>query len=356
MSINQNNNLRENFYMNLALEQANHNLGQTRTNPSVGCVIVNDDTVISAGCTQRNGRPHAEFEAINKIKGKSKNLHLYVTLEPCSHYGITPPCTNLIYKKKIKKVFFSINDPDKRSYKKSVTFFKKRKIKVKTGILSSKVNDFYRSYINFKTNNLPYVSAKIAVSDDYYTVNNKNKWITNKYSRGRVHLLRSKHDCILTSGRTIKIDNPNLNCRINGLEKNSPTRVIINKNLDISIKSKIVQTSNLYTTIIFFNKRNKKKIRQLKKLKIKLIHQSLNKNGDFDLIKILKTLKFFGYSRIFVESGQNLITKFLSKKLVNILYVFKSQFKLGRNGRNNFKKSINLYIKKKSHVKKVNLL
>ena len=106
MSINQNNNLRENFYMNLALEQANHNLGQTRTNPSVGCVIVNDDTVISAGCTQRNGRPHAEFEAINKIKEKSKNLHLYVTLEPCSHYGITPPCTNLIYKKKIKKVFF----------------------------------------------------------------------------------------------------------------------------------------------------------------------------------------------------------------------------------------------------------
>ena len=342
--------------MNLALQQANFNLGQTKTNPSVGCVIVNDDTVISAGFTQRNGRPHAEFNAIKKIKKKSKNLHLYVTLEPCSHQGFTPPCTSLIYKNRIKKVFFSIKDPDLRSYNRSTPFFKKRNIKVKTGILSSKINDFYKSYINFKTNNLPYISAKIAISEDYYTVNNKNKWITNKYSRGRVHLLRSKHDCILTSGRTIKIDNPYLNCRINGLEKNSPTRVILDKNFDIPIKSNIVKTSNLYPTVIFFNKTNNKKLSHLKKLKIKLIYQSLNENGDFDLVTILKKLKFLGYSRIFVESGQNLITKFLSEKLVNTLYIFKSQIKLGRNGRNNFKKSIKLCKKKKSHVEKVNLL
>ena len=112
MFISQNKNNNHSFFMRLALDQAHRNLGNTKTNPSVGCVITKNNSVISVGCTSINGRPHAEANAINFSKNNLKNSNLYVTLEPCSHYGKTSPCTSTIIKSKIKKVFFSITDPD----------------------------------------------------------------------------------------------------------------------------------------------------------------------------------------------------------------------------------------------------
>ena len=130
--------------MNLALEQAKKMLGNTKENPSVGCVITKNNQVVGAGTTGFNGRPHAEYNALKL--NKLKKCNLYVTLEPCTHYGKTPPCVNNIKKNKIKKVFFAIYDPDLRTYKKSHVYFKKNEIKVKTKILHKKINEFYKSY------------------------------------------------------------------------------------------------------------------------------------------------------------------------------------------------------------------
>ena len=336
--------------------QAQRNLGNTRENPAVGCVIVKNDCIISAGCTGINGRPHAEKNAITNSKNNIKNSNLYVTLEPCSHYGKTPPCVKTIIRSRIKKVFFSLKDPDRRSYNKSTKELKKNKIAVQNGILSSDIKNFYKSYFKYKKNILPFVTAKMAISKDFYTSNKKRKWITNKFSRGRVHLMRSNHDCILTSVNTIIMDNPRLTCRIRGLEDHSPSRIILDKKLKIPIRSNIVKSVNKYRTVIFFNKINQKKIRVLKNLKIKLIKTPLSENGNFDLKNILMKVKILGFSRVFLESGLNLTTNFLNKGLVDDFQLFISSKNLGKNGNNSFRRNMKLFFKNRKFTnEKVNL-
>lgn len=342
--------------MNLALMQAHKNLGDTKENPSVGCIITRKNSVISVGNTCRNGRPHAEHNAISLSKSQLKNSELYVTLEPCSHYGKTPPCTKLIIKSGIKKVFFSINDPDLRSKNKCIRLLKNRKITVIKGIYSKKINFFYRSYIKSKVNVLPFVTCKLAVSKDFYMINKKNKWITNEFSRSRVHLMRASHDCIITSCKTILKDNSQLTCRINGLEQRTPSRVILDNNLKISLNSKILRNAKNYDTIIFYNKFDIKKIKLLKKMKVRTFKIPLDLNNNLDLRKALIKIKKLGFYRVFLESGEKLAFNFLNNNLVDDLKLFISNKKIGLNGMNNVKKRLNLLLKGKKFTKeKVNL-
>ena len=155
--------------MRLALMEAHKALGNTKTIPAVGCVIVKNDCGISAACTSKNGRPHAENNAIKLCNKNIRNAKIYVTLEPCSHYGKTPPCVTAIIKSKIKRIYFSIKDPDPRSFGKSSIQFKRRNILVKSGIYSKEIKNFYRSYLKSKKSNLPFVTSKLAISRDYYT-------------------------------------------------------------------------------------------------------------------------------------------------------------------------------------------
>ena len=342
--------------MKLALTQAQKNLGNTKENPSVGCVIVKNDCIASAGCTSINGRPHAERNAIVYSKNDIKNSDLYVTLEPCSHHGKTLPCVDTIMNSKIKRVFFSLKDPDTRSHNKSTRLLKKNKINVQKDILVSDIKNFYKSYFKYKGNILPYVTAKMAISKDFYTNSKKKRWITNKFSRGRVHLMRSNYDCILTSVNTIIIDNPRFTCRIHGLEDNSPSRIILDKRLKIHITSNIVRSANKHRTIIFFNKIDQKKIKVLKNLKIELVKIPLSEDGNFDLKYILMKVKILGFSRIFLESGLNLTTNFLNKGLVDDFQLFISSKNLGKNGNNSFKKNMKLFFKNRKFTnEKVNL-
>ena len=344
------------YFMTLALMQANKVLGKTRTNPAVGCVIVKNNSLISAASTSFNGRPHAESNALKKIKKKDKKVSLYSTLEPCSHYGKTSPCVNKIINKKIKKVFFSIKDPDIRTYNKSLTILKKNKISTFTNIISSEVNNFYRSYIKFKTKKLPFVTCKLAASKDYYLNNRKNKNITNHFSRSRAHLLRYNHDCILSSSSTVIDDNPRFTCRIPGLKKRSPARIILDSGLNIPINYNIIQLAKKYRTIIFYNKIKKKKIKILKKMNIKLLREPLCSDENFDLKKILLKVKRLGFSRILLESGLKLSSNFFKYKLVDDFYLFISNKNVNRHGKNNIKKLLKSYVKNKKHVDiKVNL-
>ena len=355
MSIKQNKKSKHSFFMSLALLQAYKCLGNTKENPAVGCVIVKEGSIISAGFTGKSGRPHAEFNAINNSNKNIKNSDLYVTLEPCSHYGKTPPCVNNIIKSKIKRVYFSVKDPDVRTYNKSKNRLKKSKIDVKDGFLLSETKNFYKSYFKFKNSEVPFVTGKIAISKDYYTINRKKRWITNQFSRGRVHFMRSIHDCILTGINTVIKDNPDLTCRIPGLENNSPTRIILDKNLKIPMSSNILKNSNRYQTIIFYNKSNNK-IDNLKKLRIKVIKSPLDSFGNFDLKKVLLKIKKLGFSRIFLESGIKLTYNFLSEKLIDDFKLFISDRKIGSNGRASFKKCMNVYLNNKKFInEKVNL-
>ena len=161
--------INHNHYLELAFHLAEKNLGQTKLNPSVGTVIVKNGAVISSGVTSFKGRPHSEFNALHNLKNCS-GASLYTTLEPCTHYGKTPPCTNQIIKSKIKRVIYSSNDIDKRTSKKAYSLLKSKKINVKKGILISESKKFYKKYFQQKVDKKPFVAAKIACSNDFFVI------------------------------------------------------------------------------------------------------------------------------------------------------------------------------------------
>ncbi len=323
------------YFSNLAFNIAETNLGKTKTNPSVGCVIVKDGSVISSGVTSLNGRPHAEFNALSK-KLNFKGSTLYVTLEPCSHYGLTPPCINIIKNKKIKDVYYCYDDPDLRSHRKAKGKLSINNIKIKK--IKLKKNDFYRSYFLNKKNKKPLIDAKFAVSKDYYSINKKSKWITNERSRKIVHLLRSRYDTIISTSKSINKDNSLLNCRINGLDNNKPDVIIIDRNLILKKKLKILKF-NHRKIYILTSSNNMKKISYFKKNKIKIIKvPKLTTRDDFN--SVFEILFQIGKRRILVESGLIFLTKLIKFKIINDLFLFKSNNKLNSSGSNNISSGI----------------
>lgn len=321
-----------NFYLDLAFQLAEKNLGKTGLNPSVGSVVVKNDTVISSAVTSINGRPHSEFNALNSINN-ADGASLYITLEPCTHYGETPPCTNLIIKKKIKNVFYSFEDPDKRTFRKAKKILNKRNIKVNL-VKTKKYKNFYKSYFINKKKNIPYVSAKIAISKDHFYITKNKQWITNDRSRKIVHLLRSKHDSIISTSKSINFDNSLLNCRIEGLNNYKPDLFIVDINLRLKKKLLLNNLIKKRNTYLITTKNHKKKILTYKKLgyKIILINSLKNKKDFFLLYKKIYKL---GYSRIFVETGLTFLKTLIENKALNDLYICKSGIKLGKNGKNN---------------------
>ena len=317
-------------YMSLALSLASARHGLTGENPSVGCVIVKNDEIISIGQTGYNGAPHAEFNAIKNSNENLEGAKMYVTLEPCSHYGKTPPCTNIIIKSRIKEVVYAVEDVDKKVKGKSFKILKSKDIIVKKGLLKRDVSNFYSPYFFNRKNKLPFVTGKIATSKNNVIYSEKIKRITDKYSDKFTHFLRYKNDSIMISYKTLNKDNPKLNCRLEGLKKFSPKRIILDNNLNTKINSYIFKTADKTNTIIFYNKANKQKITLFKKKGIHLIKSNLTKIKHFDLKLVLKKLYKIGIRNILVEGGNDLSSSFLKNKLFNEFYLFKSPKSLSK--------------------------
>ena len=318
-------------FLDLAYQLAEKNLGKTGLNPSVGAVVVKNDSVISSGITSIKGRPHAEFNALCKIKNCS-GATLFTSLEPCVHYGKTPPCTEIISKKKIKKVYFGSFDPDIRSYKKAKSILEKKGIEVKK--IKSNYKNFYRSYFINKKFQIPFISAKIAISNDFFSINKKKKWITNETSRKIVHLLRSRNDCILSTSKTINLDNSLLNCRIDGFDKFKPDLFIIDLNLRLKKNLLLNKIINKRKTYIITKKSNLKKVSIYKKKGYKFVFiNTLKEKKDF--ILLYKKIYKLGYSRVLLETGLIFLSTIVKNKLINSLYLFKNNRNLKKIGKNN---------------------
>ena len=321
-----------NHFLDLAFYLAEKNIGHTGKNPSVGCVVVKNGSVISSGVTSKKGRPHSEFNALNNLKNCT-GASLYTTLEPCTHIGKTPPCVDIIIKKKIKNVFYAFEDPDIRTFKKAKKILKINGINSKL-IKSKKFNDFYKSYFYNKKTLKPYVTGKIAISKDYQTINKKKRWITNNTSRKIAHLFRNKHDCIMSTSKSINYDNALLNCRIDGLNNNKPDLFIIDLNLRIKENLSLNNLLKKRKTYLITLKKNFKKIFKYKKLGYKFILiNSLESKQDFS--KLFKRIYKIGYTRLLVESGLTFLNCLIKNKMMNELYIFRSNNILGKNGKNN---------------------
>ena len=317
-------------YMSLALNLARARHGLTGNNPSVGCVIIKNDQIISIGQTGFNGRPHAEYNAIKNSNESLKDSTMYVTLEPCNHYGQSPPCTNEIIKNKISKIFYSVEDVDKKVKGKSFKILNSKNITVKKGLLNEEINFFYKPYFFNRKNKTPYVTGKIAISKNNLIYSKGAKKITDVHSDKLTHFLRYKNDSLMITCKTLNEDNPRLDCRLDGLQKFSPKRIILDKNLEMNTGSYIFRTANKDNTVIFYKKANKSKVLLFKKKGIQLIKSSLLKNGNFDILLILKKVYSLGCRNLLVEGGNDLSKSFIKKKLFNQFYLFKSKKSLSK--------------------------
>ena len=340
-------------YMKLALKLASERVGLTGTNPSVGCVIVKDNEVISVGQTSFSGRPHAEYNAIvNADRKKIKGSTMYVSLEPCTHFGKTNPCTDIIIKSKIRKLYYAIDDVDFRTSKKAKKKLNNGNVVVVRNFLKHEAKKIYYSYFFNKMNKYPYVTGKIASSKDNFSTH-KDKQITNVHSQRVSHLLRFKNQGILITSKTCNLDNPSLNCRLNGLEKFSPIKFILDKDLKINLKSNVVKNSKNEKTYIFYNTELASKKMFLRKSGVSLIKIDLGPDNNMLISNILRYIKNIGIYYLLIEGGSTLTKDFLDKSIFNEFYLFKSNSKLLKKGKNNIRSiisNLNFYFKNKKKL------
>lgn len=331
-------------FINLALNLSLKNIGATSENPCVGCVIVKDSIILATGITSISGRPHAEINAINKIPDKNilKNCTLYVTLEPCSHFGKTSPCVDEIIKYQFKRVVISSIDPDSRVNGNGIKKLQEAGIEVVVGVCQEKMQEINRGFFWAKKFGLPFVTMKIASSFDgkIATKTNESKWITCQKSREFAHNLRSKNQAILIGGNSIKQDNPLLTTRLEGLENLSPIPIIISKNINFSFNEKIFTENKSPQKIIITTQNNFNKNQNLQKwLKQNSGHQAIyiedlsDKNHNFINLKLaLQELVKLNINSVLVEGGGQIFSNFLRQNLVDELIWIKSPIIIGNDG------------------------
>jgi len=338
------------YIAKLVLNLSRLHAGLTGLNPSVGCIVTSNKKIISYGITGINGRPHAEKDALEKVKQLKIRKNLYVSLEPCHHKGKNPPCTAIISKSNVKKIFYFSKDLNPLVNQKGLIFLKQNKIKVK--YFKNKKFDLISKFHNqyYQRKNLV-VTGKVAVTKKNFTKNIVHKYISNIYSRKLTHLLRANHQALLVGVNTINDDNPYLNCRIRGLKELSPAVFIIDPKLRIKTNSNVLKSS--VKVFIIYTKKNKFKIDQLTKKKIKLIELPTIKKNFFDIKSLVKIIGFLGYKNILVEGGNNLLNQFFKNNLFNNFFFFKSNENRYKN--NFFKFDSKKLISMKKINKPINL-
>lgn len=311
-------------YMKRAIELAKKGTGYTNPNPLVGCVVVKDDRIISEGYHERYGEYHAERNALLRCTEDTEGAELYVTLEPCCHHGKTPPCTDIIIEKKIKKVYVGSDDPNPLVDGGGNAILRKNGIEVVTGNLKEecdKLNDIFFYYIK---NKIPYVAMKYAMTLDgkiaAYT--GDSKWVTNEASRNHVQELRKRYAGIMVGIGTVLADDPMLNCRI--VKGADPIRIICDTKLRIKEECNIIKTAREIPTIIACGTNadsSKKKF--LEENGIDVIQVSVMENGHISLQELLEYLgKEKKIDSILLEGGGTLNASAIEQGIINKVYAY----------------------------------
>ena len=300
-------------YMKRAIELAKKGIGYTNPNPIVGCVVVKNDEIISEGYHEKIGGFHAERNALTNCKEDTTGAELYVTLEPCCHYGKTPPCTEIIIEKNIKKVYVGSMDPNKLVAGKGVKILEENGIEVECGVLKDECDKLNEVFFHYITNKTPYVVMKYAMTMDGKIAceNGDSKWVTGEKARETVQNMRKKYMGIMVGINTVLEDNPMLNCRIE--ENVNPIRIICDSNLKIPFESNIVNTANkIQTIVVCTNKADKDKQRWLENKGIEVIRQKVK--GRVVLSDLMKMLGEKGIDSILLEGGGTLNAQALKRK------------------------------------------
>ncbi|HPT71769.1 MAG TPA: bifunctional diaminohydroxyphosphoribosylaminopyrimidine deaminase/5-amino-6-(5-phosphoribosylamino)uracil reductase RibD [Candidatus Cloacimonadota bacterium] len=311
-------------YFKLAYELAEKGRGRTSPNPFVGAVLVRDGKVIGKGYTQPYGKDHAEVQAVKAAKSQCMGADLYVTLEPCSHYGNTPPCADMIIEQGIKSVYIGIEDPNPIVSGRGINKLQDAGIEVTSGIWKDKIFKQLEAYITYITEKRPYVFIKNAVTLDGKIADKtgNSRWISGEESRLFVHQLRQEADAVITGIGTVLADDPMLNVRLPEAYK-QPLRVVLDHDLQISLHSNLVKTAKEFQTLIFKAEGydNPSKEEKLQKAGVKVEAVSAY-SRELDLHQVLNILYGMKKMQVMVEAGTELSSSFQKNRLVDKLYYF----------------------------------
>ncbi|MFK5978871.1 MAG: bifunctional diaminohydroxyphosphoribosylaminopyrimidine deaminase/5-amino-6-(5-phosphoribosylamino)uracil reductase RibD [Rhizobiaceae bacterium] len=311
-------------FMAAAIRIGRHHQGLTGTNPSVACLLVKDGRIIATGVTAIGGRPHAESVALERCGNLAKGSTAYVTLEPCAHHGKTPPCAQALIDADVVRVVTAVIDPDDRVSGKGHAMLKEAGIPFEQGMLASAAAGNIEGYLTRKALGRPFVTLKLAVTKNGLLGlrGDGQLPITGSVSRAQVHLMRSRHDAILVGAATIRADNPDLTCRLAGMENRSPIRVVLDAKLSTSPDSAIVSNADKVSCWIVAPKSSDgQKQNALAAKHCQLIACEIHEE-QIALPELLDDLAEKGITSLMVEGGAKVAKSFLADGLVDAIELF----------------------------------
>lgn len=314
-------------WMRRAIKLAKQGTGAVDPNPLVGAVIVKDGEIIGEGYHKKFGELHAERNALADCRTSPKGAALFVTLEPCCHYGKTPPCTEAILEAGIQKVYIGSRDPNPKVAGKGAALLRQAGIEVTEDFLREECDALNAPFFHYITKKRPYVAMKYAMTADgkIAAVTGASQWITNEESRHHVHLLRRKYQSIMTGIGTVLADDPMLNCRLGDTGRN-PIRIVCDSRLQIPLESKLVQTAKEIPLIVATCAKNEEKKEILTKQGVTVLTFGGNK---VPLDELMDKLGEMQIGSLLLEGGATLNAAMLEAKLVQRLYAYTGAKLLG---------------------------
>ncbi len=321
-------------FMALALSLGRRGLGNTWPNPAVGAVIVKDGVIVARGWTQPGGRPHAEAEALRHAKKAARGATLYVTLEPCSHEGKSPPCADAVIKAGIKRVVSALEDPNPEVAGQGHERLRAKGIAVEAGLAAEDARRAHAGHIARVTLGRPHVTLKLAISADgkVGAAGRKPVAITGEAARTRVFQMRAQSDAILVGIGTVLADNPQLTCRLPGMEDRSPVRVVLDAGLQLPLASAVVATVRETPTWVFCARSASDIAQDILEQKGCRVFRVDDSEGRLDLYAVLKALAEEGISRLMVEGGPTVAASFVAADKVDEAALIFSDKLIGEDG------------------------
>ena len=327
--------LNDDDFMGIAIGLARRGHGNVSPNPSVGCLIVKDGLIVGRGWTRPGGRPHAETEALGRAGGAARGATAYVTLEPCAHYGQTPPCAQALIDAGITRVVIGTGDPDPRVQGGGISMLRDAGIAVTEDVRSDEARDAALGFLMRIEKNRPLVTVKLATTLDgrIATTSGDSQWITGPVSRAMGHGMRARNDAILVGARTALLDNPSLTCRLPGLEAASPVRVVVDARLSLPLTHTLVETAGETPTWIITRADGDTPRREAyRQAGVQLIDVAVDEDGKINLIEALAALAALGVTRLMVEGGGRIIAGLLTAGLADRLVWFRASKLIGGDG------------------------
>ncbi len=315
--------------MKRALSLARKGIGRTSPNPAVGCVIVRDGAIVGEGWHKKAGTPHAEIHALLQAGEKARNADVYVTLEPCAHFGKTPPCADALVAAGVARVYVGMSDPNPLVCGKGLDILRAAGIDVFTGILERECSRINEGFVKHVTTGLPFVILKSALTLDGKTATSTgdSKWITSEKSRRYVHKLREMVDGIMVGVGTVIADDPQLTCRLKGIRRD-PVRIIVDSRLRIPPGARVLRHDTGSVTCIATTVRGSERIAELEKSGVEII-TCKDDNGRVDLADMMRQLGERGLQSILLEGGRELAGEAMRLGLIDKYMLFYAPKLLG---------------------------